>query len=322
MRVPFDWAARQVEKIGYGCKVNIETTFLSLNETSSTGPANDKTLPGIMLEEIEETPEDREHLRAAIADYRARDPFKHEKLFQTKADASEFLQVGDKEEFGPVGDLAESGLEIAKETGRELAITLKKAAAKIACAAATLVLKGAWFTFKPVQILYLALKGMHWLLNQINPVKLLVAVMDAIQFLIKKAFGFMEPFLALLKGDGADALDEFMGIMMKVFSIQKLDADVTIAPNTLSLGMNAMFVIFGAPVEFGFEVSINNIFKSLVDKVVMKIVYALLSVLEPVTKQINQATNAMSGTVDDIMGAASESIDKVKGFMDKVGALF
>ena len=140
---------------------------------------------------------------------------------------------------------------------------------------------------------------------------------------MKKAFGFMEPFLASLKdGDAANALAEFVGVMMKVFSIQQLDADIVLAPGILRLGMNATFTIFGAPVEFGFDVELVGFFESLISKILSKIMRKLLVFLEPMEKYVYGARDAMEDLYDETLGKFEKEINTAKKWMEDVGALF
>ena len=283
--------------------------LLSVNESSTEASwMNDQ----MKLEDIEENPEDREHLRLMILDYRSRDPFKAERM----ASQSKFLQTSAEEEWGPVGDYAEKAAKAAAELA-------KKVAAKALCLVAKIALKLVWFTFKPIRILYYAMRGIHYMLKAINPIAIITAILDGIQFAVKKAFGFMEPFLASLKdGDAANALAEFVGVMMKVFSIQQLDADVVLAPGVLRLGMNATFTIFGAPVEFGFDVELVGFFESLISKILSKIMRKLLVFLEPMEKYVYGARDAMEDLYDETLGKFEKEINTAKKWMEDVGALF
>eukprot|EP00947_MAST-08B_sp_MAST-8B-sp1_P000030 g30.t1 len=303
MKKPFDAAARAVEKIGYGCTVDI--VLLDLPK------------------------EDHVHFLLLIDEYRVRERKrtvtgrKGGRLFFTKEQASSFIEAEQQAEFGAISEAAEDGLEWGKERAREVAEAAKRAAAKAACFVAEKALQIAFVALKPVWLLYRGISKMHDLLEKANFVDWVMGILNVVEKAASQAFGPLGK--ALYSG----AITEFQGVLNKIFTLQEVSAEVAFSADGTGdnkLALTLMGSIFGnvidlkASINFG-TLDAGKFMANIVESTVTSIINAVVPVYHTLKDAATKVYEYTFKQFQAIVVEAKKPLEQVKGWLAKVDAL-
>ena len=182
-------------------------------------------------------------------DYVAPAPQNHEQTSQLDAilmersQATNFLSVKERAEFGFVSRICESATEAAKK----VAEALRKAALWAACQVALAPVNIAYVALMPVRALWLLVDLMHDNLEHLNPASIVIKMLDFLQKQVDAIFG------TLKKGMESGKVEEFAEALNYIFSLQELSGNMKLSPDQTVLGVALICKVFGKVIDFKLE---------------------------------------------------------------------
>ena len=184
----------------------------------------------------------------------------------------------------------------------------------VKCALVNVLVLIAWRIALPFWLVYAAIAGVHWLLNNIFPIA---------TWLVVKGLHFLEQGIDACFGVFVNALESdelamVVEIIDKLFSIQEVAAKFDMGQGDLELRLTA--VLFFQPVSFKVQVNLHTIVQDLLLGTIDKLLGKIIPNYPEIKKGIQSRIDEVKKFLKTAKAIAEDSIGSVKDFLDKIAS--